>query len=122
MQDRVAGREYRLAYDKLILSPGAEPVRPPICRASTRRRSSRSASWPTWTRSSIAWTQAAGKAVIIGGGYIGLEMAEALRDRKLGVSIVELENQVFGPMDPEMAAPLAHNCGSTASSCCWGPR
>ena len=46
------------------------------------------------------------RAVIVGGGYIGLEMAEALRQRKLEVSLVELSGQVMGVADPEMASPL----------------
>ena len=46
-------------------------------------------------------------AVVIGGGYIGLEMTEALVERGLSVSLVELEPQVMGTVDPEMAAPLA---------------
>jgi NADPH-dependent 2,4-dienoyl-CoA reductase/sulfur reductase-like enzyme len=46
------------------------------------------------------------RAVVVGGGYIGLEMTEALVDRGLKVSLVELAPQVMGPMDPEMAAPV----------------
>ncbi len=45
-------------------------------------------------------------AVVVGGGYIGLEMAEALRERGVGVTLVELANQVFIAADPEMVAPV----------------
>jgi peroxiredoxin family protein/rhodanese-related sulfurtransferase/TusA-related sulfurtransferase len=47
-------------------------------------------------------------AIVVGGGYIGLEMAEALRDREVSVTMVELMDQVMGPVDPEMATPLHH--------------
>jgi NADPH-dependent 2,4-dienoyl-CoA reductase/sulfur reductase-like enzyme/peroxiredoxin family protein/rhodanese-related sulfurtransferase/TusA-related sulfurtransferase len=107
VRDRATGREYRLPYDKLILSPGAEPVRPKIPGIDSVK---------VFTLRSIPDMDAikarvdivpGTKAVIIGAGYIGLEMAEALRHRKMEVSIVELENQVFGPMDPEMASMIA---------------
>lgn len=107
VRDRAAGREYQLPYDKLVLSPGAEPVRPKIpgidsAKVFTLR------SIPDMDSIKSCVDSAPGtKAVIVGAGYIGLEMAEALRHRKMEVSVVELENQVFGPMDPEMASMIA---------------
>ena len=47
-----------------------------------------------------------GSLLVVGGGYIGLEMAENLRHRGLEVTLVELADQVMGPVDPEMATPL----------------
>ncbi len=107
VRDLKAGREYHLPYDKLVLSPGAEPVRPKIPGVNSSK---------VFTLRSIPDMDAikarvdavpGTKAVIIGAGYIGLEMAEALRHRKMEVSVIELENQVFGPMDPEMASMVA---------------
>ncbi|NLH18161.1 MAG: FAD-dependent oxidoreductase [Phycisphaerae bacterium] len=106
VHDRSTGREYQIPYDKLILSPGAEPVRPKIpgidsAKVFTLR------SIPDMDAIKACVDSSPGtKAVIVGAGYIGLEMAEALRHRKMEVSVVELENQVFGPMDPEMASMI----------------
>lgn len=98
--------EYTETYDFLILSPGAEPVRPPIPGIHSAG---------VYTLRSMADMDAilahiqqnnAASAVIIGGGYIGLEMAEALIHRKLAVWLIEMENQVLNLLDPEMACPL----------------
>lgn len=89
-------------YDKLILSPGASPIRPPlpgIEHALTLRNI------PDMDRinAHLDRTQAR-EAVVIGGGFIGLEMAENLVERGLNVHLVEAGPQVLAPMDPEMAA------------------
>ncbi len=101
-----SGAEEQIPYDKLILSPGAEPVRPPIPGSDTPRvRTLRSLS----DMDAIIEQLGAGqgkRALVIGGGYIGLEMAEALRERDVAVSLVELAPQVMGPLDAEMATPL----------------
>lgn len=101
------GEEYTEAYDKLVLSPGAGPVTPPIAGADSDR---------VFTLRNIEDMDAIKKvvdhehtksAVVIGAGYIGIEMAEALVHRGIAVSLVELLPQVFAPVDPEIAAPLA---------------
>jgi NADPH-dependent 2,4-dienoyl-CoA reductase/sulfur reductase-like enzyme/peroxiredoxin family protein/rhodanese-related sulfurtransferase/TusA-related sulfurtransferase len=106
VHDRAKDRQYEQPYDVLILSPGAEPVRPAIPGADHER---------VFTLRSLADMDAikavvdAGSlqsAVVVGGGYIGLEMTEVLAHRGLAVSLVELESQVMGPIDPEMATPL----------------
>jgi NADPH-dependent 2,4-dienoyl-CoA reductase/sulfur reductase-like enzyme/rhodanese-related sulfurtransferase len=98
------GEEYSESYDHLILSPGAAPVRPPIpgidhARVLTLRN------LQDMDRI-IESLEGATSAAVIGGGYIGLEMAEALAERDIKVSLVELASQVMGPVDPEMATPL----------------
>jgi len=106
VSDRTAGRTYREAYDALLLSPGAEPVRPPIPGIdSARVRTLRNMA----DMDAILRLLDEGKpdrAVVVGGGYVGLEMAEALRERGLEVTLVELADQVMPPADPEMAAVL----------------
>jgi len=106
VRDLASGREYTEPYDVLVLSPGAEPVRPPVAGVGARR---------VFTLRSITDMDAIKKlvdeekpphAVVVGGGYIGLEMAEALVERGLQVSLVELLPQVMGTVDPEMAFPL----------------
>ena len=105
-KDLSTGMERKESYDALILSPGAEPLRPPLpgigsTRICTLRRMS-----DMDTIKSMLDKGSVKKAVVIGGGYIGLEMAEALRERKVDVTLLELKDQVMEPVDPEMAAFL----------------
>ncbi len=93
-------------YDALILSPGAEPIRPPIPGAAGDLVRTLRGMGDMDAIKQIVDTQKPAHAVVIGGGYIGLEMTEALRHRGVGVTLVELAAQVFGVIDPEMAAPV----------------
>lgn len=91
---------YTLPYDSLILSPGARPVRPPlpgIERALSLRNVED-------TDALIAATAGARTAVVVGGGFIGIEVAENLVHRGLEVALVEATDQVMAPIDPELAA------------------
>jgi len=100
------GEESAEPYDELILSPGAEPVRPPIPGVdSPHVHTLRNLGDMDRIKQAVE-REGARRAVVVGGGYIGLEMTEALRERGLEVTLVELENQVMGPADPEMVAPL----------------
>ena len=100
------GAEAAEPYDALILSPGAEPVRPPIPGAD-RPQVFTLRSLDDMDRIKRTIDDARpGRAVIVGGGYIGLEMAEALRQRGVEVALVELAPQVFTAADPEMVAPI----------------
>ena len=106
LRGTISGSEQKIAYDKLILSPGAEPIRPPMAGSDDARvRTLRSMSDMDAIIKLID-DQKPAHSIIVGGGYIGLEMAEALRQRGIGVTMVELSSQVMGPVDPEMAAPL----------------
>jgi len=106
VRDLRTGHDTTESYDTLILSPGADPVCPPIPGAESAK---------VFTLRNIPDMDAIKKgvddgavknAVVVGGGYIGLEMAEALIERGVKVSLVELMPQVMGTVDPEMAAPL----------------
>jgi NADPH-dependent 2,4-dienoyl-CoA reductase/sulfur reductase-like enzyme/peroxiredoxin family protein/rhodanese-related sulfurtransferase/TusA-related sulfurtransferase len=96
--------EYQLDYDKLILSPGASPVVPPLPGLDlegvyTLR------SIPDMDAIMARVTQGSTKdALVVGGGFIGLEMAENLHARGLNVSLVEMLPQVMATIDPDMAA------------------
>ncbi|MBL9172595.1 MAG: FAD-dependent oxidoreductase [Verrucomicrobiales bacterium] len=102
-----SGREYDLPYDALVLSTGAGPLLPPIPgieRAGhfTVHTVPDVERIRTWIRDCKAC-----RAVIVGGGFIGLEMAEQLvRHGGLSVQLVQSLPQVMGPLDPEMAAWL----------------
>ncbi|HTY80155.1 MAG TPA: FAD-dependent oxidoreductase [Candidatus Bathyarchaeia archaeon] len=96
-------------YDVLVLSPGAAPIRPPLPGVALPGVFA-VRSIPD-TRRIRAWIEErrARQAVVVGGGFIGLEMAENLVRRELAVAIVEKLHQVMPPLDPEMAAPVARH-------------
>ena len=106
LRDRKTGAITREAYDNVVLSPGAEPIRPPLPGMDNPG---------VFTLRSIPDTDAIAacirdtrprRAVVVGGGFIGLEMAENLKRRGMAVSLVELQDQVLAPLDPEMVAPI----------------
>lgn len=108
VRELATGREYEQSYDTLILSTGAAPLRPPIPGIErdghfTVRNIPDVERIMTWIKDCKAC-----RAVVVGGGYIGLEMAEQLKQRGLGVTVVEALPQVMAPLDPEMAAWLHH--------------
>ncbi len=98
------GSTSKLPYDKLVLSPGAAPVRPPI-PGFDRVRVLRTVE--DAERLANAVTDGPRTAVIIGAGFIGLEMAENLAERGLEVTVVEAAPQVLSPLDPELAILVA---------------
>ncbi|MBM6545012.1 FAD-dependent oxidoreductase [Janibacter sp. YIM B02568] len=102
VRDTRTGETSELAYDRLVLAPGARPVRPPI-PGIERALSLRDVED---TDAMVAATAGAQTAVVIGGGFIGIEMAENLHRRGLRVVVVEAADQVMAPLDPEMAAPV----------------
>ncbi|KUO64986.1 MAG: CoA-disulfide reductase [Gracilibacter sp. BRH_c7a] len=100
-------QEYKESYDYLVLSPGAKPVVPPITGLTAVSN--------VFTLRNIPDTEKilqhikennCGSAMIVGGGFIGLEMAENLRDRNLEVVMVEASDQVQPSIDYEMACIL----------------
>ena len=98
------GEKYELAYDKLILSPGATPVVPPIGgvdRAMTLRNVEDT------QRIFAAVAAKPASAVVIGGGFIGVEVAENLVHRGISTALIEATPQVLAPLDPEMALLVA---------------
>jgi NADPH-dependent 2,4-dienoyl-CoA reductase/sulfur reductase-like enzyme/peroxiredoxin family protein/rhodanese-related sulfurtransferase/TusA-related sulfurtransferase len=99
-----SGETVRESYDNLILSPGAEPVRPPISGIENPKVLSLR-NMEDMDRI-IAALDGRLHTTVIGGGYIGLEMAEALRQRGVDTTLVELAPQVMGPADPEMVSIL----------------
>jgi NADPH-dependent 2,4-dienoyl-CoA reductase/sulfur reductase-like enzyme/rhodanese-related sulfurtransferase len=101
---RSTGTEYIENYDKLILSPGAEPVKPPLPGINSEGIFTlRNVTDTDYIKSCIT-TAGVKKAVIVGGGFIGLEMAENLHHLGIEVTIVEMGNQVMAPVDFPIAA------------------
>lgn len=112
MRDVASGETREEAYDALVLAPGASPVRPPLPGIDLDGVFA-VRSIPD-TRRIRAWIDdwGARRAVVIGGGFIGLEMAENLVHRHLEVTVLEKLEQVMPPLDPEMAAPVAEHLRS----------
>jgi len=112
----VTGEEKMESYDVLVLSPGAEPFKPPINGIENslvlRNVEDMDAIIKSIDdkvkRPHRVERQRRGlkNAVVVGGGFIGLEMAEALKDRNIKVTLVELADQVMGPVDSEIASSL----------------
>lgn len=109
------GAESTMPYDTLVLSPGAAPIRPPlpgidlpgIFPIRTIPDSDRIRSWIE--------SRGARSAVVVGGGFIGVEMAENLLHRGIKTTLVEMLPRIMPNLDPEIARPLeerlaAHGC------------
>jgi NADPH-dependent 2,4-dienoyl-CoA reductase/sulfur reductase-like enzyme/rhodanese-related sulfurtransferase len=121
LKNHLTGEVTTEKYDKLVLSPGAAPVRPPlpgldlpgIFSVRTVEDSKNIKAWiereadnSIKTENEFQGIDAMSKpkkAVVIGGGFIGLEMAENLVERSLDVTLLEKLDQVMAPLDPEMA-------------------
>lgn len=102
--NEISGEKYLLSYDKLVLSPGASPVVPPIPgieRAMTLRTVEDVEK--IFTRVS----EQPRSAVVIGGGFIGVEIAENLTHKGIATTVVEASPQLLAPLDPEMATLVA---------------
>jgi NADPH-dependent 2,4-dienoyl-CoA reductase/sulfur reductase-like enzyme/rhodanese-related sulfurtransferase len=104
------GREYLEPYDKLILSPGAAPLRPPVPGLDlpgvyTLRN------LQDTDRIHAALGAGVRQAVVVGAGFIGLELVENFIGRGVGTTLVELQDQVLPPLDKELTTPLAKALG-----------
>lgn len=104
VKNLITGEEYIETYDKLVLSPGAEPVRPPLPGIQEQGIFTLRNVGDTDRIKNYVQRFPKGKAVIIGAGFIGLEMAENLHHLGMDVSIVEMGDQVMAPLDYSMAA------------------
>ena len=106
IHDLKSGKSYEEPYDKIILAPGAAPIRPAIPGADLPH---------VYTLRNLVDTdrikQAVDggirQAVIVGAGFIGLELAENFIHRGIATTVIEHSPQVLGPFDPEMVAPIA---------------
>ncbi len=108
VRDLASGREYEEAYDKLILAPGAAPLRPPLPGIDlpgifTLR------TLQDMDRIKERLDRGVRQAVVVGAGFIGLELVENLVRRGVATTMVELQDQVLPPFDREMTTPVAEH-------------
>ncbi len=101
-----SGRVYRESYDYLILSPGASPIRPPIPGIDAANVFTVRSIPDVDLLKDFIEEQQPKKAVVVGGGFIGLEIAENLHQLGLNTTIIEAADQVLAPLDYEMAVIL----------------
>lgn len=109
VNDKASGKNYEESYDTLVLATGSSPIRPSIPGIESSKIET------IWTvpdtdriRANIR-ENGIKSAAVVGGGFIGLEMAENLRHAGLDVTIIEAANQVMAPLDYEMALLLNEN-------------
>ncbi len=102
----LTGESYTESYDKLVLSPGASPLRPPIPGIDSENIFTLRNVEDTDKIKSFVDDKNPKSAVVVGAGFIGLEMAENLHEAGVNVSVVEAASQVMNVMDSEIAAPL----------------
>lgn len=109
VREAESGREYDEAYDVLLLAPGAAPLEPPVPGIeSSRVLTLRNLEDVDRIKARVdaAVGKPGGRVVVVGAGFIGLELAENLVHRKLDTTVVELQKQVLPPLDPEMTTPI----------------
>ena len=106
--NHATGETYTESYDKLVLSPGASPIRPPFPGIEKNHVFTLRNIPDTYAIYDYIEQARPRTAAVIGAGFIGLEMAENLADRGLAVSIVEAAPHVMAPLDTDMAH-MVHN-------------
>ncbi len=119
VRDLASGREYEESYDKLILAPGAAPLRPPLPGIDlpgifTLRN------LQDMDRIKARMDQGVRQAVVIGAGFIGLELVENFVRQGISTTVVEMQDQVLPPFDKEMTTPLARELAGKGVSLLLG--
>ena len=104
VKDLETGREFEERYDKLILSPGAKPTRPRLPGVGLEKLFTLRTVEGTFRMKDYIQKEHPRSAVLAGGGFIGLELAENLRELGMEVTIVQRPKQLMNPFDPDMAA------------------
>jgi len=103
VKDIKENKIYTESYDKLILSPGAEPIKPNLPGIDSKRIFTLRNIPDTYAIKDYVDNNKPKSAVVVGAGFIGLEVAENLHSRGIEVTVVELADHVIGPLDFDMA-------------------
>lgn len=104
VHDMETDKQYSESYDKLILSPGAAPIIPPLPGIDLPGVFSLRTIPDMDAIKTFIEKKRPSRAVVVGGGFIGIELAENLHHQGIQVTLVEMMNQVMAPIDYEMAA------------------
>ena len=104
VKNLLTGTEWEETYDKLLLSPGAKPVRPNLPGIDSEKIFSLRTVEDTFRIHDYLEKTKAQNAVVVGGGYIGIEVAENLKEKGLNVTIVQRPNQLMNTLDYDMAS------------------
>lgn len=104
VRDLNSGKEFEESYDKLILSPGAKPAQPRLPGTDVDRLFTLRTVEDTFRIKEFINRNHPKSAVIAGGGFIGLELAENLRELGMEVTIVQRPRQLMNPFDGDMAS------------------
>lgn len=107
VKDHKTGETYEESYDTLMLSPGANPIKPPIPGINECDNLFTLRNIPDTDKiKSYIDSNRPNRAIVIGGGFIGIEMAENLHQRGIEVTLVEASDQVMAPLDVEMVSVI----------------
>ncbi|MGG2467484.1 CoA-disulfide reductase [Paraclostridium bifermentans] len=107
VKNHKTGETYDESYDVLVLSPGASPIKPPISGINDCNNLFTLRNIPDTDKiKAYVDKDTTKKAVVIGGGFIGIEMAENLVERGIDVTLVEASSQVMAPLDVEMVSTI----------------
>ncbi len=106
VRDLTSGKDFTESYDKLLLSPGARPVTPELSGVESDRIFTLRTVEDTIKIHEFIKNRNPGSAVLVGGGFIGLEMAENLIHMGLKVTLIQRSDQVLPPFDRDMASQL----------------
>ncbi len=109
VRETITGREYSESYDRLVLSPGAQPFVPPIPGVDLEGVFSLRSIPDMDAIKEHLNAKRPQRAVVVGGGFIGIELAENLSHLGLQITMVEMARQVMAPLDYEMAAMVHHH-------------
>lgn len=104
VKDLENGKVFTENYDKLLLSPGAKPIRPNLDGIDSNRIFTLRTVEDTLRIKKFIDEHYTESAVVVGGGFIGIEAAENLRDLGINVTLVEASNQLMAPFDGDMAS------------------
>lgn len=113
-------REYEERYDKLLIATGSSPVKPPVPGIECGRVFTCWTMLDADTLAAFLERTHAKRIVVVGGGFVGLEMVENLSRRGITVTVVEMLAQVMSPLDPEMAAFVRETLRGEGVTLCLG--
>lgn len=114
--------EYEEYYDYLVLSPGAKPIIPPIKGGNDERIMTLRNVWDTDKIKAYVDREEVKDVVVIGGGFIGVEMAENLKERELNVTLIEAAPHILAPFDSEMSSILEKEMNDNGVSLVLGDK